>query len=317
VPTLAPKAASSAVESLAGPLLAPPTWRWWRWLAELPGDRIAFVAEDSDAWSRLVREAALLERLASTVSFTVPEVIAIDASRGVQVRRKVAGLCGIGVERLVFGTPDELRVAARYRVDCPISSEGWRLAADLGRALAELHGAVPVDTARALGFPETSYVTALESIRERLAANRDLDDLRDAIPPLVRWFTALEPVPVLAHRDVHAHNIAVDSGSGALLGIFDFEDAAVGHRADDFKFFPSFGMTFTVIAIEAYARAGGMPLTLEDVVRFHALAALEHFLHFTSENARWTQIVEWSRHAVRHVEATTRRTVSDAAPSGR
>jgi hypothetical protein len=299
MPSLTPDAVAAAIEALMpGLLQALPTWRWWRWFVELPADKVAFVAEDDEAWARLEREAALLERLSSRMSFAVPAVIAADAGRLVQVRRKVLGLSGGAVESLAFGDVDKTLWTDRYRPDFPISSAGRRLAADLGRALAELHQAVPAEAARSMGFPETSYTSVLDAVSERLAEHADLDDLRGAIPRLRRWFAVLPPDPVFAHRDVQPHNFAVDPESGVLLGIFDFEDAAIAHRWEDFKYLPSFGPTFTEIAVDAYRRSGGAVPSMKQVGHFHILAALDHFLFFGKDSPRWTQIVTWSRRAL-------------------
>jgi aminoglycoside phosphotransferase (APT) family kinase protein len=137
-----------------------------------------------------------------------------------------------------------------------------------------------------------------DAVKDRLAEYPDLGDLRCAVPALRQWFVALAHAPVLAHRDVHAHNLAVDQDSGALVGLFDFEEAAVAHRAEDFKYLPSFGPTFTEVAVDAYAGAGGCPPSTEQVGRFHFLAALEHFLFFDEDSPRWPQIVAWSRRAL-------------------
>jgi hypothetical protein len=123
------------------PLSTPPTWRWWRWLAELPGESIAFAADDDDAWTRLVREAMLLDLLRPGV-LAVPEVTATDAVRRVQVRRKVLGQSGVAVEALAFGAEEALG-SDRYRADFPISGAGRCLSADPSRALAELTGPCP------------------------------------------------------------------------------------------------------------------------------------------------------------------------------
>src|SRR5262249_8274558 len=156
----------------------------------------------------LAREAALLNRLRSKLSFAVPEVTRTDDAHRVQVRRKVVGLSGVAVEILAVGAEEALGTD-RYRADFPVSGAGHRLAADTGRPLAELHGAGPVDAARALGFPEAPYVAVLDAVEDRLAEYPDLGDLRGAVPALRRWFAGLPHDPVLAHRDVHAHNLAV------------------------------------------------------------------------------------------------------------
>jgi aminoglycoside phosphotransferase (APT) family kinase protein len=299
-PTEVTAAVVAAMPALSSAELADvvAAWRWWRWALELPGDQIAFVAEDAQGWAHLRREQMLLERLASAVSFRVPVIVAVDEATRVQVRRKVPGTTGFAVEAVVFGRPDKVSPAVRYRPDCPLTGAGQRLAEGLGRALAEMQRTVSAEEAVTLGFPTGSYLAILDAVSARLAGRDDLADVRAAVPPLWRWCGALQPDTVLCHRDLGMHNMAVDGTTGALRGIFDFDDAALAHRLEDFKYFPSFGIAFTRLALDAYTGAGGPRLSLDDVGRFHVLSALEHFLFVAEDSARWPQIVEWTRAAL-------------------
>jgi aminoglycoside phosphotransferase (APT) family kinase protein len=103
---------------------------------------------------------------------------------------------------------------------------------------------------------------------------------------------------MFCHSDLGMHNMAVDSSTGVLSGIFDFDEAAVAHRLEDFKYLPSFGIAFTRLALDAYANEMEARLSLDDVGRFHVLSALEHFLFVSEDSARWPQIVEWTRGAL-------------------
>jgi aminoglycoside phosphotransferase (APT) family kinase protein len=286
---------SLSVAELAGVVSA---WRQWRWTLELPGDQIAFIAEDAQGWVRLRREQALLERLASAVSFRVPIIVVVSETAQVQVRRKVPGTTGFAVESVVFGCPDKVPSVVRYQPDCPLTGAGRRLADGLGRALAEMQRAVSAEEALMLGFPTGAYVVMLDAVSARLAGRDELADVQAAVLSLRRWCGALRPDAVLCHRDLGMHNMAVDGTTGALCGIFDFDDAAVAHRLEDFKYLPSFGIAFTRLAVGAYAAAGGPSVSLDDVGRFHVLSALEHFLFVPEDSARWPQIVEWARAAL-------------------
>ena len=273
-------------------------WRGWRWTVELSNDWIAFVAEDNQGWARLRREHKLLERLAAGVSFGVPMIVAVAEAERVQVRRKVPGTTGFAVDAMVFGRPDKAPPAARYQPDILLSPAGQRLAHGLGRALAEMQRAVSAQEAVTLGVPTTSAIARLDTVRTWLAGRDDLADVRAAVPSLRRWFEDLEPDPVFCHCDLGMHNMAVDLATGALNGLFDFDEAAVAHRLEDFKYLPSFGLAFTRLALDAYASEGGTRLCLDDVGRFHVLSALEHFLFVAEDSARWPQIVEWTRAAL-------------------
>jgi aminoglycoside phosphotransferase (APT) family kinase protein len=272
---------------------AVPEWRWWRWVVHL-GDDVALVADDGDGWARLEREAALLERLQRGGRLGVPRVIVRDQAAGVQLRRKVPGLNGFAIEELVFGRPGKLTGPERYAGELVITPQGERLAADLGRAILEVQRAMGADEARALGFPDTPYLSVLDQVSEHLGRRPALARLAEALPELRRWFAALPADPVVALRDLQMHNVAVDSATGALLGLFDFDDAGVAHRLEDFKYLPSFGRRFTDLALSAYRDAGGPSLDVADVWRFHALSALEHFLFVPEGTERWREIVAWS-----------------------
>jgi aminoglycoside phosphotransferase (APT) family kinase protein len=151
-----------------------------------------------------------------------------------------------------------------------------------------------------LGLAVTSYLAILEQIDRQLARIAQLQDFRTAVPRLWDWFRALPDDPVIALGDIQMHNMGVDAATGALAGVFDFDGAAMGHRLEDFKYLPSFGVAFTRVALEAYSAAGGPPLGLDGVGRFHVLSALEHFTFVDDASHRWAEIIEWSHLALHH-----------------
>jgi aminoglycoside phosphotransferase (APT) family kinase protein len=104
--------------------------------------------------------------------------------------------------------------------------------------------------------------------------------------------------PVIALGDIQMHNMAVDAATGALVGVFDLDGAAVAHRLEDFKYLPSFGVAFTRVTLEAYSAAGGPPVGLDGLGRFHVLSALEHFTFVNDASPRWAEIIEWSHTAL-------------------
>ena len=273
-----------------------PTWRSWRWMVDCPGDRIAWIAEDDEGWIRLRREAGLIATLAAA-GCRVPRVIGVDEAARLQVRSRLPGVSGYAIESLVFGKSDRLTPAARYQHNSPLTEAGRVLARDLGAEIAALHRA-PVEAARALGLRGTRYLTTLDRIDRRLARSAGLRDLRAALPRMRDWFAALPDDPVIALGDIQMQNMGVDAATGALFGVFDFDEAAVAHRLEDFKYLPSFGITFTRVTLEAYSAAGGPPLGLDDVGRFHLLSALEHFTFVDDASLRWTGIIEWSHAAL-------------------
>ena len=273
-----------------------PTWRSWRWMVDCPGDRIAWIAEDEEGWTRLQREAELIATLAAA-GCRVPRVIRVDDVARLQVRSKLPGASGYAIESLVFGESVRLTSAARYQHDSPLTEAGCVLARDLGAEIAALHRA-PVEEVTAMGLRRMPYLATLDQIDRQLARSALLQDLRTALPRLRNWFEALPDDPVIALGDIQMHNMGVDGETGALFGVFDFDEAAVAHRLEDFKYLPSFGVAFTRVALEAYSTAGGPPVDFDGVGRFHVLSALEHFTFVEDTSPRWTEIIEWGHAAL-------------------
>lgn len=274
-------------------------WRSWRWMVQLD-DRIAFVADDDHGWARLEREALLLARLHHRRELTVPTVVVRQPASRLQIRRKVPGLNGFLVEDVIFGRPGKLSGAERYKDSLVITAAGERLATEIGRAIFGVQQAMTAQEAHARGFGGTDYLDILDRVAAYLPSRADLAPLAEPLPSLRAWYAELSPDPVLAIRDLQMHNIAIDPLSGALRGLFDFDDAAVAHRLEDFKYLPSNGKRFTELALDAYAAAGGPHLRLADVWRFHILSALEHFLFVPESSQRWQEIVAWSTEAFAH-----------------
>ncbi|WP_394840683.1 aminoglycoside phosphotransferase family protein [Pendulispora brunnea] len=276
------------------------SWRSWRWAVAFQNEFIAFAADDDEGWERLRRERALLDRLAARTSVALPAVVLEDERTRLQLRRMVPGVTGDMVERIVFGRDDKVGPATRYQPNLPFTAKGRRLARDLGHALSALQRAIPVEEARALGFAVHSYLFLLDQVAAYLAEQRELRDLYIAIAPLRRWFAELPNEPALCLCDLQLHNIAVLPQTGALGGLFDFDDAGIMHQLEDFKYLPSFGLEFTEFALEAFMESGGRSSTLAEVGRFHVLSAMEHFLFVPEETPRWPEIVRWARAAVHH-----------------
>jgi Ser/Thr protein kinase RdoA (MazF antagonist) len=253
------------------------TWRNWRWVT-VEADRVVFRATDDAGWLRLEREAEVIERF-RRAGACVPAVH--SRARPVQTRELIAGLSGEGVERLVFGT-SELAGVERYRDDCPLTSAGARLAAELGRALAVMHGAIHVSDARKLGV-------------ERFAPVLSAGPLR-LVERAMAWLAVRAPEEVVVHGDPHLHNMAVDEQTGALRGLFDFDELAVADRAWDLRYLHSNGLPFARAALKAYSEAG-QPIDEAVVARFHVIAALDHFNFVAPTAERFPAIERWATEA--------------------
>jgi aminoglycoside phosphotransferase (APT) family kinase protein len=257
-----PETVSSALTS-AG-LKVPPRQitlqqRHGRWVARLPDDGLVFVADNPGAAARLTREAKLLELLRSRVSFALPRIQ--YAGSNLQVRIPVPGsqIGGEGRERVFAATPQAMRTAD-----------------DLGRALAELHCALTKEEAEELG---PAFIDALPEgavLRARLKGK--LPDpftakILDRVLDLYGNGESRAQDIVLVHGDLWGGNMAVDSKTGALKGLFDFDDAGLADRHIDFMYFHSFGDEFARRALSAYTAKSGGDASWERVATYHAVAA--------------------------------------------
>jgi aminoglycoside phosphotransferase (APT) family kinase protein len=270
-------------------------WRQWRWLALLP-DEVAFRAEDEDAWRRLEREAEVLVRLRAAIGPTVPRVVSRNEGTRTQVRERIHGASGREVEAIIFGKDEPLPATERYRETCPLTPRGSRLAADLGRLLARMHGVIALSEAEALGLGEN--VPRLdERTAEIIRTHARSPLLERALRNATSWLAILPEDRVVVHGDPHLHNLAMDAASGALRGIFDFDETARADRRQDLAYLHSSGLAFARVALRAYADVGP-PVDERAVGRFHVICALEHFSFVAPEAERFPHIVEWATAAV-------------------
>ena len=146
----------------------------------------------------------------------------------------------------------------------------------LSRQIAAFNVAMhqlPVDAGRAAGLPDGRAVDRwwLEAYRES-----SIDALRGILDPveharLIRWWDAMladrrmsNYDPVVVHGDIGDENILVDDTSH-LVGILDFEHAAVGDPIHDFHQLQYLDETFMEEVITDYVDLGGR---LDDGFRY-------------------------------------------------
>jgi aminoglycoside 2''-phosphotransferase len=130
--------------------------------------------------------------------------------------------------------------------------------------LLELH-CFPPEEALALGLPgpaegwaewETLRAEVLPPLRQTL--------IRPEYEAVERWWEAFlgdqslqAYTPLLQHGDLWYENILVDETGQKVMGVLDFENAAVGDLAQDFAALVYLGQSFVNEVIEAYQAAGG------------------------------------------------------------
>jgi hypothetical protein len=260
----------------------------------IAADRIAFAAaiDDEAGWRRLGVERWLLERW-QAAGIAVPIVLDEDVTRRVQVRTRLDGITGSGVEAMVFGC-DPVTVD-RYAATAPLSPFGLRLAESYGELSARIRRAVAVDDAAAAGLvacPGRGLDVDLAIAKLAAVAPRAIADrarrARD-------WLVAVPPIDACIHADLHFHNVVL-AADGAIVGVFDVGDAGLDCAAAELLYVHSLGPRFVATTVAA---CGEVDLT--DVGRAHVRTALGHVLCHGPGKPRHAAAVAWASDAIVHL----------------
>jgi aminoglycoside phosphotransferase len=236
----------------------------WRWVAHLPGQRLAFVADTAHARQRLARERQLLQLLADRAHFQVPRIEWVDPHGNWDVRLKVPGDAGHW-----SGTHHQ-RIVEEPAIAHQIGKH-------MGEILAELHRVITLEEARQLAPLEPPLATPLERMRRHLAMGIEDATLKAQVREIFARFDALEigtGEVVLVHGDLASQNVAFAPETSEVLGIYDFEDIACVDRHWDFKYVHAYPALFQHALLEAYQRCTGIAPDVQRITLYHALAAL-------------------------------------------
>lgn len=266
-----------------------------RWLAKMPGGRLAWFARSQAGAQALATERRVLKLLAARCAFAAPRVVYEAPDGQVDVRTVVPGR-------------DDPWVL--YDAVVRDAAFARRLGAEIGAVLAELHTRVtPADVAAWLPA-KPSWPEAREWVRERLpsvVADADLRARADAVMAAYES-VAVDPADlVLAHTDVGFHNLAIDAGTHAVNGLFDYDGAACADRHHDFRYLVLDYERDELLegALAAYEPAVGRTIDRARVVLYNAACAVT-YLAFRSGHApeeRWCgrtleEDLRWSRLAI-------------------
>ena len=117
------------------------------------------------------------------------------------------------------------------------------VAAVLGRFLSALH-AFPAGLAATLGVCHQDSAQMIEGARTEALAGLDLVRQEAPDAPLDRWGAYIEAglneavmrawTPRVVHNDLAAEHVLCDPIAGAVTGVIDWSDVAIGDRAADF-----------------------------------------------------------------------------------
>lgn len=234
-----------------------------RWLARLPGNRMAWFPANGQGRTRLAADRRLLRLLADRCRFRVPRIL-YESEAGFDLRAAVPGPC------------DPFALHARIAVD---RAAARRLGHALGLVLAEQHGRIARRDVAGWLRDRVPWPEPAGWIRERLPEvtgdasllariDRVLDSLEALLVP--------EGDRALVHGDLGVHNIAIDPATGDLQGVFDYDGAAWDDRHHDFRYFvfDHDGEDLLEAAIAAYEPAVGRGIDRRRVRLYNAASAI-------------------------------------------
>ncbi len=204
------------------------------------------VAKNSSATSGHLKELELLPLLRDAVSIAIPEPVWY-AEPSALFPFGVVGYTKIQGQPL---TPTRLR---------PTNVK--QIAADIAGFLRELHdfriekltaSISPINAAARQSLRDD----VLPTLRNRLTVSE--------YQTVTRWWEALLCdnrmhcyTPALQHGDLWYENILTDDAAETVVGVVDFESAAVGDPAQDFATQRHLGDEFANRVVDAYLAAGG------------------------------------------------------------
>lgn len=232
---------------------------------------------------------------------------------GVRVPEPV-GFCEdpqvIGAPFALMGLVAGIGLGPRIAKDLTLGGDREKLAEDLGRELAKIHGVLdprqdPPSALAFLGPPEPEPARAeLVRLRESLDG---IGATRPAIEWVLRWAEVTAPScpsPALVHRDFRTGNYMVDETG--LTAILDWEFAGWGDPAQDLGWFCAACWRFGRLDKEAggvgsreafyrgYREVGGRPFAAESVAYWEVMAHLRWAVIALEQGARHVSGREFS-----------------------
>ncbi|HST59024.1 MAG TPA: aminoglycoside phosphotransferase family protein [Longimicrobium sp.] len=269
-----------------------------RWMARLPGGRLAWFAATESASAALTAERRLLRLLAVRCGFGVPRVLLESPDGDFDVRSMVPGLA------------DPWTLHARVVGDADAAA---RLGAGIGAVLADLHTNVrAADVADWLpAVPDWPEPRASVAGRlPRVVADAELHARADEVMARYEALRTADEDRVLVHTDLGFHNLGVDPETLAVRGVFDWGTACWADWHLDFRHLVMATEDETLLdaAIAAYESATGRTLSRARILLHNAAVAIG-FLAYrdgVAPDVRWCgrtleEDLAWTRLAIGRV----------------
>lgn len=229
-------------------------------VAEVNAEFVFHFAGSARAVGRLAAELRLLEAIAGRISTRLPEPWRTAPDHSFNVYRRIEG-----------------HPLGGRAFDGSLSEAAWgRVAAGVGRVLAELHEAVDLDTAIGLHLPPPDYrpfqIDLLARTLPLMASEEDRALVRRVDRLLGGVLPGLDS-PTLTHGDLHGDNLLI-ADDGTLVGVLDFRAAVVADRPLDFRCLFGYGDIMEG-AVETYNLASGVPVDVRSCQVISAANDLE------------------------------------------
>ncbi|WP_226578446.1 aminoglycoside phosphotransferase family protein [Acuticoccus sediminis] len=145
-----------------------------------------------------------------------------------------------------------------------------RLADEVAAVYVALHR-IPVAEVEEAGIGRVAAWPSAERLFDAAARVLDPPLLASVGATLGRVSVSLPDTMVFGHFDTHGWNMACDTATGRLDGLFDFGDAGLGPRHTDLSY-PSFvSPDLTLRVLRRYEARGGRPVDVDHVMDLHTV----------------------------------------------
>jgi hypothetical protein len=269
-----------------------------RWLAHLPGERMAWFAASIEGLNRLRVERRVLSLLEARCTFQAPRLLFESGDHSFDLRAKVVGLCDPG------------GIHQRLRQDAGLARG---IGEAVGRILAEQHTRIKAGDVAEWLLQQVAWPEPGGWIRERVPQVVADSTLIADIDELLAIYEGLEigdEERALVHTDVGLHNLALDPVTLEVRGIFDFDGAAWADRCHDFRYMVGLDRPELLeAALAVYEAATGRLLSRPRILLYNAVCAFSYLAYrlgtLPDEDScgrTLAEDIDWTRRAIRAVQ---------------
>lgn len=213
------------------------------------------------------REIKILNFLNGKISLAIPKIEFIGKTFAYTGYKKIPG---DDLTQEVFGSLNE--------------KQKEKLIFDLANFLREIHNAIGIEEARAMGVDDANPMFYFDLIKDKLP--RKINDPRvfdfiDRMCGECEEMTKEKTETVFLYNDLHTENMAFDAEAKKLNGIFDFGDTMIGDINMDFSPLYRFDPYFMKAVAENYQKLTNRTLNLRRMIvygRINELSDLTEFI---------------------------------------